>query len=151
MSKKPSTPSATPSDAHHHTVCFRFPALFNPEEFTMKTALSIATFTIAVATVGPANAGEDSACHFHGNKPVPEATVLSCASQYKDKLAAGGKIDKTWQAVTRTDKVEQVDGKKGKEWKITYKNPAAADKSKDTLFLFYAPSGNLIAANHTGP
>lgn len=126
----------------------------------MKTArptanlASLTTFAMAVtaalATAGTAHAGEDGSCHFHGNKPVPEATVLTCASQYKDKLAAGGKIDKTWQAVTRTDKVEQVDGKKGKEWKITYKNPAAKDKAKDTLFLFYAPSGNLIAANHTG-
>jgi Family of unknown function (DUF6488) len=43
-----------------------------------------------------------------------------------------------------------VDGKKGKEWKVRYSNPAAADKAKQTLFIFFSHSGNFIAANFTG-
>ena len=55
----------------------------------------------------------------------------------------------SWQAV-KQNKAELVDGKKGKEWKVTFKNAAAADKSKETLYLFYTPPGNFIAANFTG-
>ena len=95
-------------------------------------------------------AGADASCHFHGNKPAAQATVIQCATQYKDKLVEGGKLDKSWQAVSKVDKLEQIDGKRSKEWKLSFKNPAAADKTKDTLYLFYSLPGNFIAANHTG-
>ena len=51
---------------------------------------------------------------------------------------------------SKVDKLEQVDGKRSTEWKLSFRNPAAADKSKDTLDLFYTLPGNFIAANHTG-
>ena len=31
-----------------------------------------------------------------------------------------------------------------------FRNPAATDKAKEALYLFYTPIGNFIAANHTG-
>ena len=34
--------------------------------------------------------------------------------------------------------------------KLTFKNPAVTDASKQTLYMFYSPSGNFIAANFTG-
>jgi hypothetical protein len=43
-----------------------------------------------------------------------------------------------------------IEGKKGKEWRVTYKNPAAPDRAKASLFMFFTPVGNFIAANHTG-
>lgn len=104
---------------------------------------------ILFASTG-AHAGADASCHFHGSKPAAEATVIQCATQYKDKLVEGGKLEKSWQAASKVDKVEQVDGKRSKEWKLSFKNPAAADKTKDTLYLFYTLPGNFIAANHTG-
>jgi hypothetical protein len=48
------------------------------------------------------------------------------------------------------DKIEVVEGKKGKEWKVSFKDPAAKDKSKETLYIFFTVTGNFIAANHTG-
>jgi Family of unknown function (DUF6488) len=54
-----------------------------------------------------------------------------------------------WQAV-KHDKAEVVEGKKGREWKVTFKNPAVTDKSKETLYMFYTVPGNFIAANFTG-
>ena len=45
---------------------------------------------------------------------------------------------------------ELVDGKKGKEWRVSFRNPAAADKSKETLYMFFTPPGNFIAANFSG-
>ena len=38
----------------------------------------------------------------------------------------------------------------GKEWKVSFKNPAAQDKGKDTLYMFFTPVGNFIAANFSG-
>ena len=55
----------------------------------------------------------------------------------------------SWQAI-KHDKVEAVDGKKGKEWKVTFKDPTAKDKSKETLHIFFTAPGNFFAANFTG-
>ncbi len=115
----------------------------------MKYALSTAAILAATGMGQPAMASEGSSCHFHGNKPAAEATVLGCAQQRKEALAKAGKIDAVWQAI-KHDTVEAVDGKKGKEWKVTYKDPAAKDKAKETLYIFFTAPGNFIAANFTG-
>jgi hypothetical protein len=106
-------------------------------------------FAAAFAMATPVAASEGGSCHFHGNKPAEEKIVVGCAIQRKDGLVAGGKIDAAWKAV-KHDKAEQVDGKKGKEWKVTFRDPAAKDKAKDTLYVFFTLPGNFIAANFTG-
>ena len=115
----------------------------------MKYALSTAVILAVISMGQPAMASEGGSCHFHGNKPAAEATVLGCAQQRKEALVKAGKIEASWQAV-KHDKVEAVDGKKGKEWKVTFKDPAAKDKSKETLYIFFTAPGNFIAANFTG-
>ena len=72
-----------------------------------------------------------------------------CATQRKALLTRDGKLDNSWETV-KHDKVEQVEGKKGKEWKVTFKNPAVTDPGKSTLYVFLSPPGNYIAANFTG-
>ena len=42
-----------------------------------------------------------------------------------------------------------MDGARGKEWKVIFKDPAAADKSKETRYMYYTVQGNFIAANFT--
>ena len=116
----------------------------------MKSTFVAAGLAASLFSSTGAFAGADANCHFHGSKAAAQATVIQCATQYKDKLVEGGKLEKSWQAVSKVDKLEQVDGKRSKEWKLSFKNPAAADKSKDTLYLFYTLPGNFIAANHTG-
>jgi hypothetical protein len=116
----------------------------------MKQSLIASALVATLFASTNAFAGADAHCHFHGNKPAAEATVIQCATQYKDKLVEGGKLEMSWQAVSKVDKLEQVDGKRSKEWKVSFKNPTAADKTKDTLYLFYSLPGNFIAANHTG-
>ena len=37
-----------------------------------------------------------------------------------------------------------------KELKLSFKNPAEKDASKQTLYMFYSLTGNFIAANFTG-
>ncbi len=108
----------------------------------------IALALLAAALAAPtARADAGSSCHFHGSKPAAEATVLGCAAQRKDNLVKAGKLDAGWQAV-KHDSIALVDGKKGKEWKVTFKNPAAKDK--DTLYMFFTPVGNFVAANFSG-
>jgi hypothetical protein len=97
----------------------------------------------------PAFASGEGECHFHGSAPASKDTVSSCAVKHRQALVANGKIDKTWSTI-KPATLEQVDGKKGKEWQVTFKDPAASDKSKETLYMFFTLQGNLIAANFTG-
>ena len=94
-----------------------------------------------------AGAGED--CHFHGNKLAAKETVLKCADQRKGKLIARGKIDAGWGSI-KHESITTIDGEKGKEWKVTFKDTAAKDKTKETLYMFFTPVGNFIASNFTG-
>lgn len=112
-------------------------------------ATSIIATLAAFAIATPARASEGGSCHFHGSKSATEATVAGCASQRKASLIKTGKLDASWQAVQQ-DKIETIDGKKGKEWKVTFKNPAVTDRSKETLYMFFTSPGNFIAANFTG-
>lgn len=109
------------------------------------TVTSAAVFGISA----PAFASPGGSCHFHGNKAASEATVVACAVLRKDALVTSGKIDSAWKAV-KQEKTEQVEGKKGKEWKVTFKDPAAKDKTRETLYMFFTMPGNFIAANFTG-
>jgi hypothetical protein len=112
--------------------------------------IAIAILSIAATSwAAPALADKGSSCHFHGSTPAKEETILACATQRKDALVSGGKIDPSWKDV-KHDKVEQVDARKGKEWKVTFRNPAAADKGKQALYVFLSLPGNVLAANFTG-
>ena len=75
--------------------------------------------------------------------------MVGCASEYKDGLASNGKIAPSWKGV-KLDRADAVEGKKMKEWKFTFKNPAEKDATKQTLYMFYTLTGNFIAANFTG-
>ena len=88
-------------------------------------------------------------CHFHGGAPATEDTVLTCAAKHKEVLISRGKIDASWKDL-KHEKITQVDGKKAKEWLVTYKDSAAKDKAKEMLFMFFSLEGNFIAANFTG-
>lgn len=114
------------------------------------TPFAIAIASAALLSSGaPAFADKGGSCHFHGSTPARQETVLTCAAQRKDALASSGKLDASWKAV-KHEKVEQVDGKKGKEWKVTFRNPAASEKDKQTLYVFLSLPGNVLAANFTG-
>jgi Family of unknown function (DUF6488) len=96
-----------------------------------------------------AMADKGNSCHFHGSKVAAEATVIGCADSRRDALVKSGKLHASWSAI-KHDKIEQIDGKKGKEWKLSYNNPSSPEKDKQALYMFYTAPGNFIAANHTG-
>lgn len=115
----------------------------------MKHLISLFAIAATAFVTAPALADKGSSCHFHDSKAATDATVVGCANQRKEALVKAGKLDKSWETA-KQDKVEQVDGRKSKEWKVAFKNPAAKDKSKDTLYMFFTMPGNFIAANFTG-
>ena len=114
-----------------------------------RTLIAALAIVGAIGLDAPALADEGGRCHFHGSKPAAENTVSGCAAERGAALIEAGKLDASWQAV-QPAQVEVVEGKKAKEWKVTFKNPAAADKAKDTLYMFFTAPSNFIAANFTG-
>jgi Family of unknown function (DUF6488) len=123
---------------------------FQPAQgFAMKTLVTVSALVITLFTAPAALADAGGSCHFHGSKPATEAVITDCANQRKASLVKTGKIDASWQAV-KHDKLELIDGKKGKEWKVTFRNPAVTDAAKQTLYIFFSQPGNFIVANHTG-
>ena len=48
------------------------------------------------------------------------------------------------------EQTERVDGAKGPQWKLTFRNPIAVDPAKQRLYIFFSQPGQFIAANHTG-
>ncbi len=115
----------------------------------MKNFIFITSLTASFLLTSPAHAGGGGDCHFHGNAPAKESVVAGCANEQKDTLIRNGKIDASWKSV-KLDKAETVEGKSKKEWKVTFKNDAVKDASKQTLYLFFTLSGNFIGANFTG-
>ncbi|KIO48683.1 DUF6488 family protein [Nitrosospira sp. NpAV] len=115
----------------------------------MKKILMVTIITAASLSATMVLADERSGCHFHGNTAATSETVASCAHQRKGILIKNGKIAKSWLSVPQ-DNIEQVDGKKGKEWVVTFKDPNAKDKTKETLHVYFTATGNFIAANFTG-
>lgn len=115
----------------------------------MKKLITIAAFTFFGLTGTSAFAAGAGNCHFHGHAPIKETVIVGCANERKDALADSGKIDAAWKVV-KLDKAEKVEGQSMKEWKLTFKNPAEKDATKQTLYMFYTLTGNFIAANFTG-
>lgn len=115
----------------------------------MKKPFSVLCAAGGLALSLPASASDAEDCHFHGGKAATQETVAGCAIKRQQALITGGKIDKSWQAI-KPASFEQVDGQRGKEWKVTFKDLAAADKSKETLYMFFTAQGNFIAANFSG-
>lgn len=105
--------------------------------------------TITTALANPVMAGPGDGCHFHGSKPTAESVVIKCADQRKESLVKDGKLEASWSTI-KHESISMIDGKKSKEWRVVYKNPSATDKAKASLFMFFTPVGNFIAANHTG-
>lgn len=115
----------------------------------MRKLLMSMILVTGIIGAGGAVAGESGTCHFHGKKIATEEIVSNCAAERKELLIMDGKIDPLWERIEQ-DKIELVDGKKGKEWLVTFVNRAVADKTKEKLYMFFTAPGNFIAANFTG-
>ena len=115
----------------------------------MKRLFAAFALFIAAIAFRPVFGGPGDGCHFHGSKSAADSVVAKCADQRKELLVKNGKIDGSWGSI-KYESISMIDGQKGKEWRVVYKNPAATDKAKTSLYMFFTPVGNFIAANHTG-
>ncbi|MBI3771792.1 MAG: hypothetical protein HY272_03725 [Gammaproteobacteria bacterium] len=93
-----------------------------------------------------AGSGHD---HGHSHGPVSADVTSGKAMQKVEQLATAGKIDASWSGIQPAS-VEQKTFADGPEWVVIFKNEKVSDASKQTLYLFYTPDGNYIAANYTG-
>ncbi len=118
------------------------------EPMMMKMMIAALCAASSLAISLPARAADADACPIQG-KASPQDIVSTCAMRRAQALVASGKIDKSWQAV-KPATLEQLDGQRGKEWKVTLKNAAVPDKSKSTLYIFFTANGDFIASNFTG-
>ncbi len=94
-------------------------------------------------------AGDSGVGHTHSHSPATKDKILDIAKGVRDKLIADGKVGATWKGI-EPDGAEQKDFGKKREWVVTFKDPKAADKTKETLYLFFSLPGNYLAANYTG-
>lgn len=115
----------------------------------MQKLIAALGFSLTLGFSNSVTAGPGDSCHFHGSKPAAEAVVIKCADQRKESLVKSRKLEASWSTM-KHESISMIDGKKGKEWRVVYKNSAATDKAKTSLFMFFTPVGNFIAANHTG-
>ena len=125
------------------------PQSFDAKEIAMKNPICVATVMAAVLATAFAFAGPRGGCHYHANEPVKETVIEVCANDQKDVLLKSEKIDASWKSV-KLDKAETIEVKNMKEWKVTFKNPAAMDATRQTLYMFYTLTGKFIGANFTG-
>ena len=106
--------------------------------------LITAIFCSALLIASPAFAGSG---HSHG--PITKETATLKAEKRLNRLAQKGKIDKSW-AGKKAAHVEKKTYSSKKEWVVTFNNPDLADKSKQTLYMFFKLDGHYLATNYTG-
>lgn len=113
----------------------------NLSRFAAGLALALSLLAAAPASAGPG--------HGHSHGPVSKEQILPAGISVKERLIKEGKIDANWSQVA-PEGAEQVDGNGRKEWLVTFKNPAATDKTKERLHVFFTLDGFFVAANFTG-
>lgn len=106
--------------------------------------LALFAFSTPLAFAGP---GSD---HSHEPAaPISENEALKAAEGFVDDIIKKGKLDASWADIKPT-KVIQKKFKKDLEWVVTFDNPKAADKEKQTLYVFMSLSGHYLGANFSG-
>lgn len=98
-----------------------------------------------------AGAGHDHS-HGHGHshaKKVSRHFVVREAKRKVKSLVRRGKIEKSWNPA-QVPTIVKRRYRHGHEWVVIFTNDKAADKSKQTLYLFYTLKGDYLAANFTG-
>lgn len=115
----------------------------------MKTLITTLILSTLIATA-PAMAGSNHEHgHGHSHGSVSKEKVVYKAEKRLKRLALQGKIDKVWvgKKATAIDK-KTYSGQE--EWVVTFNNPKIADKSKQTLYMFFKLDGHYLATNYTG-
>jgi len=90
--------------------------------------------------------------HEHGNapsEPVSKQEAEKKAIEFVKTFSKKGKLEASW-ATLQPASIEQKTFKKGSEWVVTFNNPKAENKDKQTLYVFLSLSGKFLGANFSG-
>jgi hypothetical protein len=106
--------------------------------------LALFMFSTPLVFAGP---GSD---HSHEPAaPISENEALKAAAGFVSDIIKKGKLDASWADIKPT-KIIQKTFKKEPEWVVTFDHPKAADKEKQTLYVFMSLSGHYLGANFSG-
>jgi len=108
--------------------------------------LMIALLATGLLVSTPALAGPGEG-HSHG--PINKEQAGKKAEKRLNGLVDKGKVDKSWQD-KKSVSVEKKTYQGKQEWVVTFNNPELADKSKQTLYMFFKLDGHYLATNYTG-
>lgn len=107
----------------------------------------------ATAVAHPPKPGEPP--HSHGPRTWPPThaltkdEIIDRAKRERERLIREKKVDPTFEAAAEPAAEEIVfDGRP--EWVVTFRHPAPTDPARQTLYIFFTPTGRFVAANHTG-
>jgi hypothetical protein len=115
----------------------------------MRTIIAL-VLTLFVFTGTTAYAGAGGGGHAHApSTPVSKAQALENAVNVVKAIVEKGKLDSTWAEVVPTSGVKKQ-SKFGNEWVVTFDNPKAEDKAKQTLYVFLTLGGEYKAASFSG-
>lgn len=116
----------------------------------MKTRLPVAVALILglSATAVPAFAHPGG----HGEEvtTIPVANAEAKAKTVVDTMIGRDILEASWRGLNPVSSNLREGDTGGLEWVVVFKNPAAKDPAKRTLYVFLSSDGFYLAANHTG-
>lgn len=87
--------------------------------------------------------------HSHSQEKASKEAVTDVAHQQIKKYVELSKIDKSWSEAKIKD-ITKKEFNKQTEWLFTFENLKIEDKTKQTLYIFIDPYGDVTGANYTG-
>lgn len=101
-----------------------------------------ATLLAAAPTIAGAHPGHGAA--------VKEERAVELARKEVTRLAAAGKLDKSWSEAARLQVAELRSYGNQKEWVVSFTNVQSKNAQQRVLYVFLAHSGEYLDANFDG-
>ena len=111
----------------------------------MKNLITVLCFIIfsSMAYAGP---GEGSHSHGPANKVSPKEVVV-IGKQLLENLSKANKLAPSWGKIETEEKVEEVKLRGQLVWRATFNNQNIKDPSKNKIYTFISPNGQVIGAS----
>ncbi len=111
--------------------------------------LKLLAFVAAFGVVSLASAHPGG--HFMpAGPPVSEDGMRNRAPEMLAKLVEVGKLDASWKGAALKTLEQKTVGEEGSGWVVSFFNATEKDKAKQTAYLFFTLSGELVGANFKG-
>lgn len=110
-----------------------------------------ALLTVALACLtGQSAWAHENHTHQPARPEIGEEQAKTRAREEVERLVSIQKLEASWKSGAELKGVEKKKVGKKWEWQATFENATVADTSKKVLYVFLKPSGEYVAANHTG-